>query len=60
MAGALEGIRVVEFGHYISGPLAGVMLSDQGAEVIHIDPPGGSTWNHPSQAFTSEVSGGSH
>src|SRR5579859_7252604 len=38
---ALDGIRVIDFGHYIAGPLAAVMLADQGADVIHIDPPGG-------------------
>ena len=39
MTGALVGIRVIDFGHYIAGPLAAVMLSDQGADVIHVDPP---------------------
>ena len=33
-AGALRGIRVIDFGHYIAGPLAGMLLADQGAEVI--------------------------
>ena len=51
MSGALEGIRVIDFGQYIAGPLAAVMLSDQGADVIHIDPPGGPRWQHPSDAF---------
>ena len=51
MAGALDGIRVIDFGHYIAGPLAAVMLSDQGADVIHVDPPGGPRWGHPADAF---------
>jgi crotonobetainyl-CoA:carnitine CoA-transferase CaiB-like acyl-CoA transferase len=51
MAGALKGIRVIDFGQYIAGPLAAVLLSDQGAEVIHIDPPGGPRWRHPADAF---------
>jgi crotonobetainyl-CoA:carnitine CoA-transferase CaiB-like acyl-CoA transferase len=51
MTGALDGINVVDFGQYIAGPLAAVMLADQGAEVIHVDPPGGSRWKHPSDAF---------
>lgn len=51
MAGALQGIRVIDFGQYIAGPLAAVMLSDQGAEVMHIDPPGGPRWRHPCDAF---------
>jgi crotonobetainyl-CoA:carnitine CoA-transferase CaiB-like acyl-CoA transferase len=51
MPGALDGIRVIDFGQYIAGPLAAVMLSDQGADVIHVDPPGGPRWQHPSDAF---------
>ncbi len=48
--GALAGIRVVEFGEYIPGPLAGMLLADQGAEVIHVDPPGGPRWDTPANA----------
>src|SRR5919106_1605410 len=44
MPGALSGIRVIDFGQYIAGPLAAVMLADQGADVIHVDPPGGPRW----------------
>ena len=51
--GALDGIRVIDFGHYISGPLAGVMLADQGADVIHVDPPGAPAYKEPSDAFFS-------
>jgi crotonobetainyl-CoA:carnitine CoA-transferase CaiB-like acyl-CoA transferase len=51
MPGALAGIRVVDFGHYIAGPLAAVMLSDQGADVIHVDPPGGPRWKSDADAF---------
>ena len=50
MAGALEGIRVVDFGHYIAGPLAGMLLADQGADVVKIDPPGGPRWQTPGNA----------
>jgi formyl-CoA transferase len=41
MAGALEGIRVVEFASYVSGPYAGMLLGDLGAEVIKIESPDG-------------------
>jgi len=51
MPGALAGVRVIDFGHYIAGPLAAVMLSDQGADVIHVDPPGGLRWKTPADAF---------
>jgi crotonobetainyl-CoA:carnitine CoA-transferase CaiB-like acyl-CoA transferase len=49
--GALDGIRVIDFGQYIAGPLAAVMLSDQGADVIHVDPPGGPIWKSDADAF---------
>ena len=44
MAGALDGIRVIDFGQWLAGPLAALLLADQGAEVIHVDPPGGPAW----------------
>jgi crotonobetainyl-CoA:carnitine CoA-transferase CaiB-like acyl-CoA transferase len=47
MSGALEGLRVVDFGQYIAGPLVAQMLGDSGAEVVRIDPPGGPRWQHP-------------
>jgi len=38
---ALDGITVLEFANYVSGPYAGMMLSDLGAEVIKIESPDG-------------------
>jgi formyl-CoA transferase len=38
--GALDGIRVLEVGTLISGPFAGRLLGDMGAEVIKVEPPG--------------------
>ena len=32
--GVLSGIKVVDFGHFVAGPLTAVMLADQGAEVV--------------------------
>lgn len=40
--GILEGIRVLDFGRYISGPFCGALLADLGADVIRIDKIGGS------------------
>jgi crotonobetainyl-CoA:carnitine CoA-transferase CaiB-like acyl-CoA transferase len=51
--GALDGIRVIDFGHYVAGPLAAVMLADQGAAVVRVDPPGAPAWQQPSDAFYS-------
>jgi crotonobetainyl-CoA:carnitine CoA-transferase CaiB-like acyl-CoA transferase len=51
MAGALDSIRVIDFGQYLAGPLAALLLADQGAEVIRVDPPGGGPrWRHPANA----------
>lgn len=37
----LEGIKVLAFTHAVMGPAAGLILADFGAEVVHIEPPGG-------------------
>ena len=50
MAGALDGIRVIDFGQYVGGPLAGMLLADQGADVIKVDPPGGPRFKTPANA----------
>lgn len=61
--GALAGIRVIDFGQYVAGPLAAMMLADQGAEVIRIDPPGGprlatpanATWQRGKQSLVLDL-----
>jgi crotonobetainyl-CoA:carnitine CoA-transferase CaiB-like acyl-CoA transferase len=37
--GALQGLRVVEFAHVVAGPLAGGLMADLGADVVHVEPP---------------------
>jgi crotonobetainyl-CoA:carnitine CoA-transferase CaiB-like acyl-CoA transferase len=39
--GALDGIKIFEFASYVSGPYAGMLLSDLGAEVVKVETPDG-------------------
>jgi crotonobetainyl-CoA:carnitine CoA-transferase CaiB-like acyl-CoA transferase len=42
MKGALAGVRVIELAHIMSGPTAGMLLADMGADVIKVEKvPGG-------------------
>ena len=41
MAGAFDGIRVIDFTQGRAGPYAGMLLAEQGADVIKVEPPAG-------------------
>jgi crotonobetainyl-CoA:carnitine CoA-transferase CaiB-like acyl-CoA transferase len=48
---ALKGLRVIDFGQYIAGPLAAMQLADHGADVIRIEPPDGPRWRCAANAL---------
>lgn len=61
---AMTGVKVVEFGWYIAGPLLGMLLADQGAEVIKVerregDPmrekPGFAVWNRGKKSVVLDL-----
>ncbi len=63
-SGALRGLKVLDFGHYIAGPLLGMLLSDQGAEVVKVERPGGdparkelafATWNRGKRSIVLDL-----
>lgn len=63
-AGALRGLRVVEFGQYIPGPLMALLLAEQGADVIKVERPGGdparrepafATWNRSKRSVELDL-----
>ncbi|WP_424631220.1 CaiB/BaiF CoA transferase family protein [Bradyrhizobium sp. SYSU BS000235] len=57
MDGPLKGIRVIEIGQALAGPLAGAIMADMGADVIKVEKPDGGDdargWGPP---FIEEAS----
>ena len=46
MHNLLHGLRVIEVGHILNGPLAGQVLGDFGADVIKVEPLTGDVYRH--------------
>jgi crotonobetainyl-CoA:carnitine CoA-transferase CaiB-like acyl-CoA transferase len=51
MPGALEGLRIVDLTTGLAGPIATMMLSDHGADVVKVEPPGGD----PQRGYVGSV-----
>jgi crotonobetainyl-CoA:carnitine CoA-transferase CaiB-like acyl-CoA transferase len=49
-SGPLADVRVIDFGQYIAGAAAAMLLADLGAQVVRVDPPDGPRWEHPANA----------
>ena len=44
--GPMQGIKVLDLTTMVSGPVAAMMLADQGAEVVKVEPPNGEQMRH--------------
>jgi crotonobetainyl-CoA:carnitine CoA-transferase CaiB-like acyl-CoA transferase len=44
VSGPLAGLRVLDFGQYVAGPVATMLLADLGADVVKVEPPAGDEW----------------
>jgi crotonobetainyl-CoA:carnitine CoA-transferase CaiB-like acyl-CoA transferase len=47
MFDVLSGIKVIDFGRYVAAPFSTWLLSNMGAQVTKIEPPGGATDREP-------------
>jgi crotonobetainyl-CoA:carnitine CoA-transferase CaiB-like acyl-CoA transferase len=63
-AGVLDGIKVLDFGQYIAGPFAAMLLAEQGADVIKVERPAGDplrgedafmVWNRSKKGITLDL-----
>jgi crotonobetainyl-CoA:carnitine CoA-transferase CaiB-like acyl-CoA transferase len=57
MTGPLSSYRIVDISQVVSGPLATMMLADQGADVIKIEPTAGGDITRANQVLIGGISG---
>src|SRR5712692_6391981 len=64
MASALDGVRIIELTQDIAGPYTAMLLAEQGAEVIKVEPPGGDrarglpgfhVWNRSKRSLVADL-----
>src|SRR5207344_717746 len=64
MASALANIRIIEVAQGVAGPYTGMLLAEQGAEVIKIEPPTGDhargtpgfhIWNRSKKSVVADL-----
>ena len=53
MAKVLDGIRVLDLGRVLVGPITGMLLADLGAEVVKIEPPDGDQFRSYAPGFNA-------
>ena len=63
--GSLHGIRIVEYAQDIAAPYTAMLLAEQGADVIKVEPPGGdrvrglpgfAVWNRSKRGVVADLS----
>jgi crotonobetainyl-CoA:carnitine CoA-transferase CaiB-like acyl-CoA transferase len=49
MAGTLDGLSVLDLSQGVAGALTSLLLAEQGADVVKVEPPGGDPYReiHP-------------
>jgi crotonobetainyl-CoA:carnitine CoA-transferase CaiB-like acyl-CoA transferase len=64
MPGALDGVRILDLSWGIAGPLGVLLLAEQGADVVKVEPPGGDpfraydgyrVWNRSRRSVTADL-----
>ena len=55
--GPLAGVRVLEFSQIVAGPVCGINLSDLGADVVKLEPPGGESIRNTGAVIPKEGKG---